>query len=128
MNYFKKWIVGVVILLSSVVGPGIATASPTDSSWTWSYGGLRVATIGQGGDGHSGVRFRNPDGTIRSFWPNSAGVDICGRTDLILARAREDFKEIVETLNLAGLNGKTVWVAYEPTAGVCYIKAVEVAM
>lgn len=44
-----------------------------------------------------------------------------------MARAREDFKKIVETLHLAGISGKMVWVAYEPTAGVCYIKAVEMA-
>lgn len=129
MNHFKKLLLGCTMMASIVVGSGIATASPTDSYFPWSYGGLRVATVAQGSDNQVTVRFRNSDGSIRKYWPNSAGVDICRGTDiLVLARARENFKEIVDGLHLAGLYGRSIWVAYEPIGSVCYIKSIDITM
>jgi hypothetical protein len=124
MNHFKMLALVSVMVLSVVVGAGVAGASPTDGYATWSMGGLRVAEIHQAGDNDVLVQFRNPDGTIRNYWPNASGTDICGgAASLRVARARTNFKEMVEGLNIAGLSGRNLHVWYEPTGGVCYIKS-----
>ncbi len=129
MKSLKLWTVASILGLSTLAGSGIAAASPTDGSFPWSYGGLRVADVIQGGDNDVYVRFRNPDGSIRKLWTNSTGADICGGADALrLSRARTNFSEVVAALNGAGLSGRSVWVAYEPTGSVCYIKSLSVSL
>lgn len=123
-----KTIVSMMVL-SVLVGGGVAQATPTDSYFPWSWGNLRVADIMQQSDNDVHVQFRDSNGNIKTVWPNSSGTDLCGGSDkLYLVRARTNFKEIVDALNMAGLAGRPVWVAYEPTNGKCYIKAVSVTM
>ncbi len=117
------------LVLSGLVAGGIAHANPTDAGFPWSMGGLRTSNISQGADNDTYVTFKNPGGDIRKFWPNSAGVDICfGQDSLRLSRARTNYREIVEALNMSGLAGRSIWVAYEPFNGRCYIKAVTVTL
>lgn len=125
----KMMLLAGVLTLSAGLSARPAAATPTDGAFPWSMGGLKVAGITQGGDNEVYVNFRNPDGSIRTVWPNSSGTDLCGGKDILrLARARTNFKEIVDALSGAGLAGRPVWVAYEPTAGTCYIKSVNVTM
>jgi hypothetical protein len=129
MNRFKMSAVTSALVVSGLLGAAVAHATPTDSAFPWSLGGLRVAELAQGSDNEVYVKFKNGDGTIRKLWPNSAGTDLCGGTDTLrLARARTNFQNIVETLTAAGLAGRNVWVAYEPTSGVCYVKSVSVTL
>lgn len=129
MSHMKIRAVVSMMVLSMVVGGGVVYATPTDSTFPWSLGNLRVADVQQRSDNEVQVRFRDANGALRTNWHNSAGTDICGGTDsLLLARARTNFKEIVDALNTAGLAGRPVWVAYEPYNGKCYIKAVSVMM
>lgn len=128
MNRIKLSAVTSALVVSGLLGAAVAHATPTDSGFPWSWGGLKVSDVMQGSDNDVYVKFKNPDGTIRTVWPNSSGTDLCGgNATLRLARARTNFQEIVETLNAAGLSGRPVWVAYEPTSGVCYIKAVQIS-
>lgn len=129
MNRFNKLALVSLVVLSGVVGSGDAAASPTDGGATWSMGSLRVVDIAHAGDNDVYVQFRNPSGAIRNIWPNASGADICGgETRLRLARGRTNFKEMLEALNMAGLAGRPLHVWYEPTAGVCYIKALTVSL
>jgi hypothetical protein len=128
MNRFKISAVASALVLSGMLG-AVAHATPTDTAFTWSMNGLRTAELTQGSDNDVYVKFKNPDGAIRKFWPNSAGVDICAGSDTLrLARGRGNFKEIVDTLTAAGLAGRSLWVGYEPVAGTCYIKTVSVTL
>ncbi|XXT22669.1 hypothetical protein WME94_14045 [Sorangium sp. So ce429] len=127
MQILKALTLASVMMLATVVGARPVDATPTDGGSAWSYGGLRIADVAHGGDNDVYVQFRNPDGTIRNKWPNASGADICGgATNLRLSRARTNFKEVVEALNIAGLAGRNVHVWYEPTSGTCYIKAISV--
>jgi hypothetical protein len=129
MNRMKIQAVVSMMVLPMVVGGGVALATPTDSYFPWSWGNLRVADVHQRSDNEVHVRFRDANGAIRTYWPNSAGTDLCGGSDaLYLARARTNFKEMLDALNTAGLAGRPVWVAYEPYNGRCYIKAINVTM
>lgn len=121
------------LTLAFTLGIGLiaqsANAGPTDSGFPWSWGGLRVNSIIQGGDSEVYVTLKNPDGSVRSIWPDARGVDLCGgKPELRITRARTNFKELVDGFNAAGLAGRTLWVAYEPTGGICYVKAMAVAM
>ncbi|WP_437313623.1 hypothetical protein [Sorangium sp. So ce385] len=129
MKIFKMFSLTSALALATIVVSSSASASPIDGNATWSWGPLRVADIGHGGDNDVYVQFRNADGTIRNRWPNASGAEICGGSaTLRLARGRTNFKEMLESLNIAGLSGRTVWVWYEPTDRVCYIKRLGVAM
>jgi hypothetical protein len=128
---FAKRFLSAVLACAAIAGAACvaspAFASPTDGGFPWSWGGLRVSAVTQGGDNDVYAQFKNPDGSVKNVWPDSKGSDLCaGATTLRVSRARANFKEIVDALNLAGLSGRQVWVAYEPTAGVCYVKALSV--
>ena len=129
---FKRTL-STVLACAALVGATALTApaaaSPTDTGWTWVLGSLTVSALIQGSDNDFYAEFRKADGTPQTKWVNSSGTDVCGNNPrLRLSRSRGNFKEMVDTLNLAGLSHRSLWVAYEPSNGVCYIKSIAVNM
>ncbi|XXX74008.1 hypothetical protein WMF30_40815 [Sorangium sp. So ce134] len=127
MNRLKISAFASAMMLPTLLLPGTAGATAIDSAFTWSITEIIVGDVGAGSDNDIYVTFRNMDGSQHvGFW-NSAGTEICNNNPTLrLSRARTNFKEMLEVLNVAGLSGKKVWVGYEPVGGQCYLKTVSV--
>lgn len=106
-----------------------ASASPTSTGSTWSWGNLYVQNYTVFGSGDIGASFENSSGTLFTTWNDSSGVNQCpSNSTLRIAAAYAPVSEMTKLLMSAALAHKPLHVWFEATGGICYIKQLTATM
>jgi hypothetical protein len=117
------------LLVAASLFAATASATPTDGTTTWSFGGLYVANYTVYNTGDIGASFETSAGTAFTTWNNSGGVNQCpSNATLHLAPGYAPAPELTKLLLSSALAHKPLHVWFEATAGICYIKQLTATM